>query len=111
MTQQTAIRGLAIRANFALARAIFQATGDAEAEFDMGMSVNEAQWLGFNERFAHRQTCVPAMFADEPQLRNAWLAGHDRAVSARLDLQDSKYAVDEEEVCEQDDAVEEVTAC
>lgn len=111
MAQQAMIRGLAIRANFALARAVFEASGDAEAEFDMTLSIEEALWLGFNERFKGAIRPVPAMFADEPQLHGAWLDGCRRAVSALLDLEDARHAEDEVQDIESEDELEEVSAC
>lgn len=111
MAQQITIRALAIRANFALARSVFKATGDEEAGFDLALSVEEALWLGFNERFSRRQASVPVMFADEPVLRDAWLDGHDRAVAALLDLEDSPYPYDDEDAAQNQADFEEASVC
>ncbi|MGY2492819.1 hypothetical protein [Cupriavidus sp. CP313] len=79
------LRGLAIRADFALAKVMCASFPDSENdELDMCVALSDAQCLGYRDYLAG-EFDVPVMFADEPDLVAAWEDGQDQATRAQLE--------------------------
>ncbi|ODV41481.1 hypothetical protein AWV79_35515 [Cupriavidus sp. UYMMa02A] len=80
------MRGLAIRAEYALSRAIAEADpADEDAQLSLEIAVLQAEFLGSAD-WKNEQAALPIMFADEPELLRAWAEGQYRAAMAALEV-------------------------
>ncbi|EHP44213.1 hypothetical protein OR16_04527 [Cupriavidus basilensis OR16] len=79
------MRGLAIRADYALAKVMHASYADSENEaLDLCIALSDARCLGYRD-YNNEEFDVPVMFADEPDLVSAWHDGQDQATRAQMD--------------------------
>lgn len=79
-----ALRGLDIRARFALVKVLATIYTEVEEyeRADFHGSLCDAVSMGYHEFWSHRIEEVPAMFVDEPALVEAWECGNHQAMQS-----------------------------